>query len=188
MKVVDEFDREIEGLGEQLVDRASLKPDLVVCLNPLENYVLLHECGLNNIPTVGVIDTDANPSWVTYPIPANDDRYGLLSGSCYSMTGNADDGEQSAMCTGHCWGVGQGRRRRAEEEARGCQEGACHLHTSDGLVPCKLHWDRSLRRISPVLYRAAHGNNYTKRRSQSFNFTFLYRNCWKERAEPYTSL
>ena len=25
------------------------------------------------MPTIGVIDTDANPTWVTYPIPANDD-------------------------------------------------------------------------------------------------------------------
>ena len=73
--MVNEFDEEIPGFGNQLVDRAALKPDLVVCLNPLENYVMLHECGLNNIPTIGIIDTDANPTWVTYPIPANDDRY-----------------------------------------------------------------------------------------------------------------
>lgn len=53
----------------------TVKPDLVVCLNPLENYILLHECGLYAIPTIGVIDTDADPTWVTYPIPANDDRY-----------------------------------------------------------------------------------------------------------------
>ncbi|KAI9779595.1 MAG: 37S ribosomal protein, mitochondrial [Geoglossum umbratile] len=73
MKVVDEFGNELDGYEEQLVDRATLKPDLVVCMNPLENYVLLHECGLNNIPTIGIIDTDADPTWVTYPIPANDD-------------------------------------------------------------------------------------------------------------------
>lgn len=54
---------------------APVKPDLVVCLNPLENYTLLHECGLYGIPTIGIIDTDVNPIWVTYPIPANDDRY-----------------------------------------------------------------------------------------------------------------
>ncbi len=71
--VVDEFDREVSGFDEQLVDRSVLKPDLVICLNPLENYVMLHECALANIPTIGVIDTDANPTWVTYPIPANDD-------------------------------------------------------------------------------------------------------------------
>lgn len=76
MKAVDEFDNEIEGevWDEKLSEYRSLKPDLVVCLNPLENYVLLHECGLHNIPTIGIIDTDANPTWVTYPIPANDDR------------------------------------------------------------------------------------------------------------------
>lgn len=54
-------------------DPAPLRPDLVVCLNPLENYILLHECGLYGIPTIGIIDTDADPTWVTYPIPANDD-------------------------------------------------------------------------------------------------------------------
>lgn len=76
IKAVDELDQEIEGevFQEKLAEHSSLKPDLVVCLNPLENYVLLHECGLNNIPTIGIIDTDANPTWVTYPIPANDDR------------------------------------------------------------------------------------------------------------------
>jgi len=72
-KVVDEHDKDIEGFEDQLGAKAAIKPDLVVCLNPLENYVLLHECGLNNIPTIGICDTDANPTWVTYPIPANDD-------------------------------------------------------------------------------------------------------------------
>lgn len=72
-KVVDEFDREVPGYEEKLADMPSLKPDLVVCLNPLENWVMLHECGMNAIPTIGIVDTDANPTWVTYPIPANDD-------------------------------------------------------------------------------------------------------------------
>ncbi|KAJ4300785.1 hypothetical protein N0V90_002873 [Kalmusia sp. IMI 367209] len=72
-KVVNEKDEDVSGFEEQLYDRPVLRPDLVVCLNPLENYVLLHECALNNIPTVGVIDTNADPTWVTYPIPANDD-------------------------------------------------------------------------------------------------------------------
>jgi small subunit ribosomal protein S2 len=73
-KVVNEKDEEVKGFEEQLFDRPVLRPDLVVCMNPLENYVLLHECALNNIPTIGVIDTNADPTWVTYPIPANDDR------------------------------------------------------------------------------------------------------------------
>ena len=73
LKVVDEYDRDLEGFREQLGDHSVLKPDLVVCLNPMENWVMLHECGLNHIPTIGIVDTDADPTWVTYPIPANDD-------------------------------------------------------------------------------------------------------------------
>ena len=73
MKAVDELDREIKGVDDDLREHQALRTDLVVCLNPLENWVMLHECGLNTIPTIGIIDTNANPTWVTYPIPANDD-------------------------------------------------------------------------------------------------------------------
>lgn len=72
-KVVNEFDEEVPGYEQDLADRPTLKPDLVVVLNPMENWVLLHECGLNTIPTIGIVDTNADPTWVTYPIPANDD-------------------------------------------------------------------------------------------------------------------
>jgi ribosomal protein S2 len=74
LKVVDELDRELKGFDEHIRDCRPVVPDLVVCFNPIENYPLLHECGLAAIPTIGVIDTDADPMWVTYQIPANDDR------------------------------------------------------------------------------------------------------------------
>lgn len=74
MKVVDHKDQEIEGFEKFKGVARPLMPDLVVCLNPLENYTLLYECGLKSIPTIGVIDTNVDPSWVTYTIPANDDR------------------------------------------------------------------------------------------------------------------
>ncbi|KAH6606184.1 hypothetical protein Trco_005337 [Trichoderma cornu-damae] len=73
MRVVDHLDKELEGFDMFKGTARPLLPDLVVCLNPLENYTLLYECGLKNIPTIGVIDTNADPSWVTYTIPANDD-------------------------------------------------------------------------------------------------------------------
>jgi small subunit ribosomal protein S2 len=75
LKALDKDDIQLEGYEDKIADWRSLKPDLVVCLNPLESYTMLHECGLNDIPTIGVIDTDADPTWVTYPIPANDDRF-----------------------------------------------------------------------------------------------------------------
>lgn len=85
VQAVDRHDQKIESYDEMLSQgrHQVMRPDLVVCMNPLENEVLLHECGLFTIPTIGVIDTDANPAWVTYPIPANDDSLrsiALISG------------------------------------------------------------------------------------------------------------
>ncbi|PNS21936.1 37S ribosomal protein MRP4, mitochondrial [Sphaceloma murrayae] len=71
--VKDADDETVPDFEDQLGKHPALKPDLVVVLNPLENYVLLRECRQHNIPTIGVVDTDCNPTWVTYPIPANDD-------------------------------------------------------------------------------------------------------------------
>ncbi|KAK4225439.1 putative mitochondrial SSU ribosomal protein S2 precursor [Podospora fimiseda] len=73
LRVVDELDRTLDGFDAFLRDSRPVSPDLVICLNPVENYPLLHECGLASIPTIGIIDTDADPTWVTYQIPANDD-------------------------------------------------------------------------------------------------------------------
>ncbi|KAI1186766.1 hypothetical protein F5B17DRAFT_440835 [Nemania serpens] len=73
IQMLDENDQPLEGFSRHLNERRPLIPDLVVCLNPLENYTLLHECALVNVPTIGVIDTNAEPTWVTYVIPANDD-------------------------------------------------------------------------------------------------------------------
>lgn len=97
MKVVDSFDRELPHLQEHLVDKPVLKPDLVVCFNPLENEACLHECGLNNIPTIGVIDTDADATWVTYPIPANDDSLRCIQVIAGVLGRAGQDGQRRRM-------------------------------------------------------------------------------------------
>ncbi|CCK68971.1 mitochondrial 37S ribosomal protein uS2m KNAG_0B05380 [Huiozyma naganishii CBS 8797] len=50
-----------------------VKPDLLVVLNPTDNRNALYEAMKTRIPTIGIIDTDSEPSMVTYPIPGNDD-------------------------------------------------------------------------------------------------------------------
>lgn len=77
LHVVDEKDRPLSGFEGHLTERRPLMPELVVVLNPLENYTMLQECAQENIPTIGLIDTDADPTQVTYVIPGNDDRYVL---------------------------------------------------------------------------------------------------------------
>lgn len=75
LRILNEMDEPAPGFEKHLLERRPVMPDLVVALNPMQNYVLLHECAQENIPTIGLIDTNADPTKVTYVIPGNDDRY-----------------------------------------------------------------------------------------------------------------
>lgn len=52
-------------------------PDLIIFLSTLNNvfqqHVAIRDAAKMNIPTVGVVDSNCNPSLVTYPVPGNDD-------------------------------------------------------------------------------------------------------------------
>jgi small subunit ribosomal protein S2 len=51
----------------------SFKPSLLVLLSPTLNQHALREATGNEVPTIGICDTDIDPRSVTYAIPANDD-------------------------------------------------------------------------------------------------------------------
>jgi len=51
----------------------TIRPDLIVILNPRENRLAIREATNNQIPTIGIVDTDTDPRTVSYSIPANDD-------------------------------------------------------------------------------------------------------------------
>ncbi|KAH3899813.1 related to 37S ribosomal protein MRP4, mitochondrial [Saccharomycodes ludwigii] len=70
---VDMFDRPTgETLSPEDID-SLVKPDLLIVLNPTENKNALREAMKTRIPTIGIIDTDSEPSMVSYSIPGNDD-------------------------------------------------------------------------------------------------------------------
>lgn len=62
-----------ELFGQAVANEVEARPDLVVLLNPLSNITCIRECALAHIPTIGIIDSDADPRIVMYPIPANDE-------------------------------------------------------------------------------------------------------------------
>jgi small subunit ribosomal protein S2 len=51
----------------------SFKPSLLVLLSPTLNQHALREATANQVPTIGICDSDVDPRCVTYSIPANDD-------------------------------------------------------------------------------------------------------------------
>ncbi|XP_029468880.1 28S ribosomal protein S2, mitochondrial isoform X2 [Rhinatrema bivittatum] len=58
------------GMGVRL-------PDLIIFLHTLNNvfeqHIAIRDAAKMNIPTVGIVDTNCNPSLITYPVPGNDD-------------------------------------------------------------------------------------------------------------------
>lgn len=54
-------------------------PDLVVFLNPEVNEVAVRETLQMSLPTIGICDTNVDPLWFTYPVPANDDSFRSVS-------------------------------------------------------------------------------------------------------------
>jgi len=75
--------------GQDVVKSTKLHPDLVVFLNPLGNLQAIRECAIEHIPTIGIIDSNADPRIVMYAIPANDDstRTAELAAGLLSMAG-----------------------------------------------------------------------------------------------------
>nr|XP_033818163.1 28S ribosomal protein S2, mitochondrial [Geotrypetes seraphini] len=69
-------------------------PDLIIFLSTLNNvfeqHIAIRDAAKMNIPTVGIVDTNCNPSLITYPVPANDDTPSSMKLYCklFKMTIN----------------------------------------------------------------------------------------------------
>uniref|UniRef100_A0A8C5MMP0 Small ribosomal subunit protein uS2m n=1 Tax=Leptobrachium leishanense TaxID=445787 RepID=A0A8C5MMP0_9ANUR len=78
-------------------------PDLIIFLTTLNNvfeqHVAIRDAAKLNIPTVGIVDTNCNPSLVTYPVPANDDSPPAVELYCrlFKMTINRGKDKRKHM-------------------------------------------------------------------------------------------
>ncbi|XP_078496958.1 small ribosomal subunit protein uS2m-like [Lissotriton helveticus] len=67
-------------------------PDLIVFFstmnNVFEQHIATRDAAKMNIPTVGIVDTNCNPSLITYPVPGNDDTPSSMELYCrlFKMT------------------------------------------------------------------------------------------------------
>ncbi|EXF73102.1 hypothetical protein CFIO01_07502 [Colletotrichum fioriniae PJ7] len=140
VRIVDEKDITLQGFERLQRTGRPLVPDLIVCLNPRENYTMLYECGLANVPTIGIIDTDANPDWVTYAIPANDDSYRSVA--------------VIAGVLGRAGEAGQKRRLAAAEN--GESEWATPLETRRFMTAQGNAWKKEMAKWQATASHAAH--------------------------------
>lgn len=61
-------------------------PDLCILLNTFDDALTEHRCVIESakclIPTIGIVDSNANPSLITYPVPGNDDSKASIELYC----------------------------------------------------------------------------------------------------------
>ncbi len=80
-KEVAKMKKQIEkmDLGLGGVEFMKGLPDAVFIVDALRDDIVVKEANKLNIPVIGLVDTNVNPSLVNYPIPANDDALKSLS-------------------------------------------------------------------------------------------------------------
>jgi small subunit ribosomal protein S2 len=65
---LEKFESELGGVAEM-----AILPDVVFVVDPVANDVAVKESIRKSIKLIGISDTNADPNWFDYPIPANDD-------------------------------------------------------------------------------------------------------------------
>ena len=71
---------EIERLEKRMggIKRMEMIPGAIVIADTREADIVLHEARKMQVPIVGIVDSNADPSFVDYPIPGNDDAVSSL--------------------------------------------------------------------------------------------------------------
>lgn len=74
-KEVSRFKKEIEKLETTLggVEKMGGMPDVLFVIDPFKETLAIKEARLKKIPIVSMVDTNGNPDYIDYVIPANDD-------------------------------------------------------------------------------------------------------------------
>jgi small subunit ribosomal protein S2 len=92
-----ETNRSYEKLSKNLGGIRSMKklPDAVFVVDTAEEETAVREASKLNIPVVGIVDTNADPNLVTYPIPGNDDAIRSINLFARVVAQTIDEGKQA---------------------------------------------------------------------------------------------
>lgn len=73
-KIVEKLQNALGG-----VENLKSKPDVVFVVDTVRDNIVVKEARKLGIPVVGLVDTNADPTQIDYPIPANDDAIKSLT-------------------------------------------------------------------------------------------------------------
>ncbi|MFO8052402.1 MAG: 30S ribosomal protein S2, partial [Candidatus Omnitrophota bacterium] len=95
-KEVVRLNRQISRMDKNYSGLSTLKtlPDCVFVVDPKREKACVREAAKLSIPLVALIDTDANPEEVNYPIPGNDDAIRSVKFIVSSLVEAVNEGRQ----------------------------------------------------------------------------------------------
>ncbi len=85
----DEIER-LERLFGGLVSMSEL-PDAIFIVNTIHDFIPLREAVNMRIPIISLVDTNANPEVIDYPIPSNDDAIKSIEFMCNILSKTIKD-------------------------------------------------------------------------------------------------
>jgi small subunit ribosomal protein S2 len=88
----DKLDRALGGIKEM-----GGLPDLVFIIDTDKEHLAVAEAGRLNIPTIGILDSNANPSGISFPVPGNDDAVRAIGMYCDLLADAVLDGISAEM-------------------------------------------------------------------------------------------
>ncbi len=90
----DKLDRALGGIK----DMGGL-PDILFIIDTNKEKLAVEEANKLNIPVVAILDSNSDPTGVTYPIPGNDDAIRAITLYCDLIAGAVLDGISAEMAT-----------------------------------------------------------------------------------------
>jgi small subunit ribosomal protein S2 len=88
----NKLDRALGGIKEM-----GGLPDLVFVIDTDKEHLAVAETGRLNIPTIGILDSNANPHGITFPVPGNDDAVRAIGLYCDLIADAVLDGISEEM-------------------------------------------------------------------------------------------
>jgi len=87
-------------------------PGMIFVIDTKKEEIAIHEANKLGIPVIGVVDTNADPDLITYPIPGNDDAIRAIRLFADMVANGVLEGREHAL-------EGREAARLAEEESKG---------------------------------------------------------------------
>ncbi|KAL1756547.1 ribosomal protein S2, flavodoxin-like domain-containing protein [Schizophyllum commune] len=153
--------------------RYNLLPDLVVLLNPIQNAVAIRELAVEHVPTIGIIDSNADPRLVMYPIPANDESTRVAE----IIAGVISIAAREGVHLREREAADVARKRLADDAGKSEEE-------SDLSATQREELENLIRRVDSRTMVEEHGEDPVTRRPKSEAEILSYRNRPVKKDEP----